>query len=124
VKRILIVDDDIDLCELLVALYQSPGQVECESAHRFDEVREKFRNPDFFDLIILDLNLGPGQPDGIAIHAWLGQQNFRGQIVFLTGHGRYHPTLEKICAAHGNLILEKPAGVSTLKSLIEGIRTR
>ena len=118
-KRLLIVDDDPDLCELLVTLFREPGKVECDFAHSFDQVRARFSDPTVFDLAILDLNLGKNLPDGIAVYHWLKEQKFAGRAVFLTGHGRFHPTLKLLQETTGIDLLEKPAGIDQLKNLIE-----
>lgn len=117
-KRVLIVDDDIDLCSLLKKLYERSGSVECQVAASLTEVSRFVEASVFFDLIVLDINLGVNQPDGIDVYHWLRDKNVRSPIVFLTGHAKSHPTVQNACAISDAIVLEKPAEIQKLRNLI------
>jgi DNA-binding response OmpR family regulator len=69
-----------------------------------------------FDLVILDVNLGAGQPSGVDACRWLQERSFSGQIVFLTGHA----SLPGVAEAHslGLKVLQKPLAIDELVKLL------
>jgi len=72
------------------------------------------------DLAILDVNLGPGEPSGIEIYRWLKGQNYRGKIVFLSGHTRTDPQVVEATRISGVDFLQKPLAFGQIEALILG----
>ncbi|HVJ88548.1 MAG TPA: response regulator [Labilithrix sp.] len=117
-RRVLVLDDDVDFCDLMAMLLESTADIECLGVHRFAELCA--RAPDVLgcELAILDVNLGPGEPSGLDALAWLQAHGFMGAIVFLTGHARWHPFLRQQAESSGVRVLEKPVDAVTLLSLL------
>jgi DNA-binding response OmpR family regulator len=72
------------------------------------------------DLAILDVNLGLGEPSGIEIYRWLKAQNYRGKIVFLSGHTRTDPQVAEAARISGVEFFRKPLGFGQIEALILG----
>jgi FixJ family two-component response regulator len=70
-------------------------------------------------LAILDVNLGSGQPSGLDAFAWLRNQQFPGQIVFLTGHAHSHPLVLRALELGNARVLEKPIDLTQLSALLD-----
>ncbi|HLT37708.1 MAG TPA: response regulator [Enhygromyxa sp.] len=70
------------------------------------------------DLVLLDVNLGVGASTGLDALEWLRAHDFKGRIVFLTGHARTHPLVERARSTAGVPVLEKPITIDTLLSLL------
>jgi FixJ family two-component response regulator len=73
-------------------------------------------------VVVLDVNLGEGQPSGIDAYEWLKEHDFQGKVFFLTGHARTHPEVATACLT-GAEVWEKPmssmALCSKLKTALE-----
>ena len=117
-RRVLVLDDDVDFCDLLALLLENTLGVECLGVHRLAELTALSSEALTCELAILDVNLGPGEPSGIDALAWLRANGFAGAIVFLTGHARWHPLLRQQAESAGVRILEKPVDTPTLLSLL------
>ncbi|HQV53171.1 MAG: response regulator [Flavobacteriales bacterium] len=59
-NTVLLVDDEIEICELLCAMLKRTG-VECTTAYSLEEGRKAIKEHDF-DAVFLDVNL----PDGLG----------------------------------------------------------
>jgi ActR/RegA family two-component response regulator len=116
-KRVLVLDDDDDLCQVMQRLFLSLGARECATAHSLSEIqRMDFRG---FDLAVLDVNLGAGEPNGLKVYEWLLSQNFGGRIVFLTGHAQSHPLVQQVMQIAGSHVMEKPASIQQIAALLK-----
>jgi FixJ family two-component response regulator len=71
-------------------------------------------------LAILDVNLGPGEPSGVDIYRWLKRKNYRGKIVFLSGHARTDPHIEEAGRIPGVYFFQKPLPFAQIEALILG----
>jgi DNA-binding response OmpR family regulator len=90
-KSVLLLDDDDDLRAMLCQLFDCYG-ARCTGVGSLDEMKNLLSDGRLpFDLIILDVNLGGGQPSGVEAYRWLRERSFSGQILFMTGHGRSVP---------------------------------
>jgi FixJ family two-component response regulator len=69
------------------------------------------------ETVILDINLGPGEPSGLDVYRWLREQGFAGRIVFLTGHAADHPLVSQAYRL-GAHVLQKPARIQRLLAAI------
>ena len=70
------------------------------------------------DLALIDVNLGADLPNGLDAFAWLRAHDFQGRVVFLTGHARTHPLVERAHDLDGVPVLEKPVTLDTLLALL------
>lgn len=122
-RRVLILDDDADLCDLLQLLFEEQGGVRCVVVHSVAELRENRGRALDCELAILDMNLGPRQATGLDALDWLEQNHFAGTVAFLTGHARRDSALQDRAATAGLAILEKPVEPSSLVALLESCRT-
>src|SRR5690348_1801531 len=118
--RALVLDDDVDYCNLLTILFDSALGVECLGMQHLADVVARAEETLACDLVILDVNLGPNQPSGIDAFGWLRAHDFAGEIVFITGHAGSHPLLHSTAENEGIRVLEKPVDVGVLLSLIRG----
>jgi CheY-like chemotaxis protein len=118
-RQVLFLDDDRDLRDVVCELVPLFG-AECIAVGSHAELLAAADRALASDLAILDINLGPGAPSGLDSCRWLRDQDFRGRIVFLTGHASSHPLVEearKLCTAQ---VLAKPITPDRLQSLLEG----
>jgi DNA-binding response OmpR family regulator len=116
-KSVLLLDDDTDLRMIMCDLFDCYG-ARCVGVGSLDEMKSLVADgPLRFDLVILDVNLGAGQPSGVDACRWLRERSFSGQILFLTGHGRSFPGVAE-ARALGVKVLEKPVAVEALLNLL------
>jgi DNA-binding NtrC family response regulator len=119
-RRVLFVDDSSDLCQIIETMCQSLRGVECICVPSMSAVLERAAQVLRTDLAILDVNLGPGEPSGTEIYRWLKGQNYRGKIVFLSGHTRTDPQVVEATRIPGVDFFQKPLGFSQIEALILG----
>lgn len=119
-RKILVLDDDPDLGLVICELVHATTGVECLSYRTLDELAAHAADALSCDLAILDVNLGPGSPSGIDAREWLSRHGFAGRVVFLTGHARDHPLVQRAWRSAGVSVLEKPVDPGRLTSLVAG----
>lgn len=118
-KKILFLDDDKSLCSLLELVMSELGHEESVFVHSFDElVRLKEKIQDF-DVIFLDVNLGPNLPSGIDAFDWLKENHFDKKIIFFTGHAHSYPIVQKALDYPNVKILEKPVAIERIQEMID-----
>jgi len=83
------------------------------------EVRDLEREALSCDFAILDINLGAHQPSGLDVYRWLKNHEYRGRILFLTGHAKDHPLVIEARRIEGVPVCEKPFDIGRLISLLE-----
>jgi FixJ family two-component response regulator len=71
-------------------------------------------------LILIDVNLGAGKPNGLSVVSWLREHGFPGELVLVTGHGALSPEVQQARGAEGVPVLSKPLEADALLSLVEG----
>ncbi|WP_373047846.1 response regulator [Vulgatibacter sp.] len=118
-RRVLLLEDDLDLREGLADLLQIMGAEEVVAAASFDDLVAQGDRALGSDVAFLDVNLGANVPSGVDAFRWLQDHGFEGRVVFLTGHARSHP-LVKAAKELGVLVVEKPVGGETLEELAAG----
>jgi DNA-binding response OmpR family regulator len=81
-KKILILDDEKEICFLLSALLKQMGYI-TDQAFTIEEALGKFQ-VDAFDLVFLDLNL----PDGLGYHLVpkIKEHNDQSKIIMISAH--------------------------------------
>jgi ActR/RegA family two-component response regulator len=119
VERVIVIDDDALLCEMLCESMELLGAAWCRTFVSLAALQQS-REALTADLAILDINLGSGKPTGLDVAAYLHEHDFAGRIVFLTGHARNHPLVRAACDLASTRILQKPTSLATLAGLLEG----
>src|SRR4029434_672333 len=99
---------------------QSLLGIECICVPSMSAVLERAAQVLRTDLAILDVNLGPGEPSGTEIYRWLEGQNYRGEIVFLSGHTTTDPQVVDATQIPRVDFFQKPVGFSQVEALILG----
>lgn len=119
-NKVLVLDDDADLRLLLCEAVASLSGSECVAVRSFAELVTHEREALDCDVALLDVNLGANVPSGVDAFDWLRARDFKGRVVFLTGHARTHPLVERARRIAGVPVLEKPVALDTILSLIDG----
>ena len=119
-KTVLFVDDSRDILEVVEAMCQSLPEVECVCVASMSAVQERAAHVLRTSLAILDVNLGPGEPSGVEIYRWLKGKNYRGKIVFLSGHARTDPQVKEAARISGVDFYQKPLAFEQIEALILG----
>ncbi|HVK88169.1 MAG TPA: response regulator [Kofleriaceae bacterium] len=117
--KVLLVDDSPDFVEVMSILLSRVG-VPSVSARSFAEVEAQRDLLDDVTLAILDVNLGPGEPSGVDVGAWLRAHGIRCRIVFLTGHAADHPLVRAASQLEDGNIMVKPVESRRLVDLAQG----
>lgn len=118
-KRVLLLDDDTDLCEVLTEMILDMGAVSCEAIHSIEELKAIDGINERFDIIFIDMNLGASSPPGLAAYQWLLENGYEGKVAFFSGHTASHPLIKKALEYPSVTILEKPAKSSQIEDLIQ-----
>lgn len=118
---VIFLDDNQELRELLQDIVEARLQIPCAG---FGDVPSLKQNPYLIfnsQIIILDIELGYKKASGLEAYTWLLENNYKGHIFFLTGHGFTNPLVQK-AAELGAKIWEKPIGsaqiISDLKKVL------
>jgi FixJ family two-component response regulator len=114
-----LLDDDADLLEALADLLQTRN---CRSvlARSVDELKGQEGEVLGADVAVIDINLGPGLPTGLDAYDWLLSKNYKGRILFLTGHAHAHPLVARAEKLHRAEVLDKPMDGALLLERILG----
>ena len=117
-RRVLVIDDDPDICELISATAETMGL--CCSTTTEGSAFLDALTPDTA-VILLDLVM-PGM-DGIELLRILGERQCKADIILVSGIGkRIMETAQKLAQAHGLSIvghLEKPFQVEDLEEMLK-----
>ncbi len=115
---VVYLDDSDDLRELMPVLLESSLGVSCVSFAHLMELQQHSEEVLRAKVAILDINLGPDEPDGVDAFHWLMARGFQGKILFFTGHARTNPQVA-LAEESGVEVLEKPLQPDKLMSKIE-----
>jgi DNA-binding NtrC family response regulator len=115
---VLIVDDDEDLRETLGDVLASLDTCSVKAGSLRDVERQGIEVANCF-LALLDINLGPNEPSGLDVCAWLIAHDFAGHIIFMTGHAAGYPLVNDARAMRGVAILQKPIDLRVIEGMIE-----
>ena len=106
-ESVLIVDDDLELCELMKQLLEARGCSVC-ICHTLSQVETEFSKISGCDVVFIDIDLGSRQPNGVEVYKYLLANDFPGRIYFLTGHGKSHPQVVRAREIGAVDVLSKP----------------
>ncbi|AZZ36179.1 response regulator [Bdellovibrio sp. qaytius] len=122
---ILVMDDDIDLLdvlkETLITLCKIDQVITASSLSAVQEQKEKILK---CQLAILDVNLGADRPSGVDVAEWLRTNDFKGKIVFLTGHAVSDPEVLAATKVPETTVVAKPIGLGQLLGFVQGVERR
>jgi DNA-binding NtrC family response regulator len=117
-KRVLLLDDDVDLCEVMVEMTLELGASACMAVNSLAELKKLSKIKNRFDLIFIDMSLGFGEPSGIEVYEWLRHIGYTGEVAFFSGHDRTHPMIQMAMEYPNVSLLEKPPSSSELEALL------
>ncbi len=111
-KRLLIIDDEVDLCMLLSkALKKEAFEVEC--VHNLGDAEKKMK--EHFDVILLDNNL----PDGSGLQFFVQYpRKFNKSCVVIISADQHSLTPDEATRAGAAAFIRKPFTVGTLKNTL------
>ena len=115
---VLLLDDDDDMLSTMSDLVQLLTNRPCVTAHSLAELIARRDDALHCSDAILDINLGPAQPSGLEAFAWLKENRFVGNVIFLTGHARSHPLVARAGALDGVQVYQKPIETDELCRLL------
>ena len=113
-KRILIVDDDEDICALCENELTDEGYFTRSVSSGTEALRFVDENPDI-DLIVLDIKMSP--LDGIEVLERLRQKNITVPVILYSGYSTYRNNFE---AWFADAYLVKQPDLSELKATVRG----
>jgi FixJ family two-component response regulator len=119
VQRVLVLEDDGDLRDILCELLQVVGVEQCVEAASLEQMERQRAQVLECTLAILDINLGASVPSGLDAYHWLRRNGFQGRIIFLTGHARSHPLVSEAYRLKDVKVLAKPVDTQVLLDLVE-----
>ena len=120
VAKVLIVDDDVDLRDMLKELFELLEDTSCVAVGSLAELEKVREEAMECSLAILDINLGANEPSGIDVFEWLRKAGFRGKVAFVTGHGASHPLVRRAALEGGVNVYKKPMEIERLMDLVKG----
>ena len=119
-KYILIVDDEVLGAISLAQIVKDWGFYHCEIAGSFEAALAEVKRcrP---DLIIMDINLGPGKKSGIETAKTI-LTDYKVPIIFITGYDIDQVHLKGIKDIY--LFMSKPLDLDLLRSNVESLLAR
>ena len=112
-KKVLIVDDEADICELIEITLMRMG-IESQSALNISTARNLLEN-NHFDLCITDMRLPDGNGIELVEHV---HQNYNGlPIAVITAHGNMESAVKALKAGAFDFV-PKPVDIQILRSLV------
>ena len=114
-----IVDDCRELRHLIQLLAEEELGIGCLGVESLSELISNRDEVLKSNAILVDINLGQGEPDGVEVYHWIQQQGYEGQVLFLTGHAKESPQVQE-ASRTGIPVLEKPMRADQLLDSIRG----
>jgi FixJ family two-component response regulator len=115
--KVFFVDDSEDLRMLFIHLMKFRFKEDCKGCATLAQMLENKSEVLRAQIVVLDINLGVGEPSGIDCYDWLKRNKFAGKILFLTGHAKNHPTVKKAWQS-GAQVYEKPVDSKQFTELL------
>ncbi len=112
--RVLIVDDEPDLCELL-GITLARMKLESDAVHTVDAARERLRTARY-DLCLTDMKLPDG--DGLDLVAWIQAEAKDVPVAVITAHGNVELAVRALKVGAFDFV-SKPLDLADLRKLVE-----
>lgn len=112
-----VVDDNESFRFLLGLLLKEELGVECLTLASLADATAQSPAVLGSDVVILDVNLGPNQPDGIAVYDWMRVNGYGGIVLFMTGHAVGSPYVQRAVQT-GVRVVEKPASTDEIVRVV------
>ena len=112
-SRVLIVDDEPDLCELL-AITLGRMHLSSDAVHTLAAAREHLRDGQY-DLCLTDMNLPDG--DGLDLVAWMQTQPREVPVAVITAHGNVETAVRALKVGAFDFV-SKPLDLADLRKLV------
>ena len=109
-KNILVIDDEIDICNNIKAILKDEG-FNIQIAHNSDDAFN-YINKNSYNLIILDVWLDNSEYDGLEVLKQI-RQNDNVPIIVISGHGNIDMAVSAIKDG-ANEFIEKPFNTERL----------
>ena len=119
--RVLVVDDEPDVRELLEEYFRNNGLDVCSAADGESAVEAIAGDPTRFDLVITDLQL-PGR-DGLEVLRTARQLNPSCAVVILTGYASLHSAVEAVRLGAYDY-LTKPFSLGQIEVMLRRLEER
>ena len=114
--KILVVDDEINICEILFDLLENEGYL-VEVASSAEEALERIKGV-VFDLIISDIKM-PGM-DGFELLEEIRAMNVDSAVIFITGYASVDSAVKAMRLGVVDYI-EKPFKIGKFKNLVSQV---
>jgi ActR/RegA family two-component response regulator len=115
---VLILDDDQCLLEVMSEFINVFCGRAVVTATRLVELKGLAAEVMTCELAFLDINLGPGLPNGLDAYKWLLEKGFKMRTFFITGHAKSHPLVVEAARLGDVQILAKPIDRNQLVKII------
>lgn len=112
-QRILIVDDERNICRVLNKFLKEEG-FHAETARNFEESVSKLKNSDF-DLVLTDIRL-PGR-SGLDLLKWIKEKGTSLPVIVITAYGSIENAVEAMKTGAANY-LTKPVDTGEMLAVI------
>jgi two-component system, NtrC family, response regulator PilR len=112
--RVLIVDDEPDLCELL-AITLGRMKLDSDAVHTTTAARERLR-ANRYDLCLTDMKLPDG--DGLELVAWMQDEASDVPVAVITAHGNVELAVRALKVGAFDFV-SKPLDLADLRKLVE-----
>jgi len=116
-KRILIVDDEVNMQKVLSILFRRENY-EVVTASNGDEAKKLIAGPGAFDLVLSDLKM-PGM-DGIQLLTYIRDSNLNIPVIMLTAYGSISEAVDAMKLGAVDFIT-KPFNKDDLKSIVRRV---
>lgn len=118
--RVLIVEDEIIISEMLREMLESEGVVNIHTAYNYSEALQMLATHTF-DLAFLDVNIGEGKT-GIDLGEYI-RSRFKMCIVFTTSFSDAS-TLQLIASLRPEMYISKPYRLGDIRAAVQIVRSK
>jgi DNA-binding response OmpR family regulator len=111
--RVLVIDDEIDICLMVMRILRSSG-IDCDYAHTLNRATMKTKGS-FFKLFIIDINLPDG--NGLDLIPVIKEKHEDSTIVIISAHDDQE-TVDRALHMGATYFIRKPFTKSEILALL------
>lgn len=115
-KRLLVVDDELGMRELLEIIFGNEGY-HVDTAQDVPEGQAKLQKA-HYDAVITDLRIGADQDSGMQMLRWISEQGSSTPAVMMTAHGSVETAIEAMKLGAADYIM-KPFKNDEIKFIVQ-----